>query len=92
MDEFDCSKNNIYFNKFVDKYIENDALSYTKYINLMRNNKLDKKNNGANRELKAKATLIGKNSETITLQYVAEIRSDKKEIILKNIKNEAHNS
>jgi len=86
MDEFDCSKNNIYFNKFVDKYIENDTLPYTKYINLMRNNKLDKKNNGINRELKAKATLIGKNSETITLQYVAEVNSDKKEIILKNLK------
>jgi hypothetical protein len=52
----------------------------------MRNNKLDKKNNGINRELKAKAILIGKNSATITLQYVAEIRSDKKEIILKNLK------
>jgi hypothetical protein len=66
--------------------LKNDTLPYTKYINLMRNNKLDKKNNGINRELKAKTTLIEKNSKTITLQYIAEIRSDKKEIILKNLK------
>ncbi len=84
-DEFNCAKNNIFFNKFVDKYIENDNFIYSKYINSMRDNKTDKKYDGKNRELKANVTLIDNDNETITLSYKANINKDKKEIILKNL-------
>ncbi|MEA2050140.1 MAG: hypothetical protein U9O56_05365 [Campylobacterota bacterium] len=86
MDEFNCAKNNIFFNKFVDKYIEGSN-DISKYIGSMRNNKLDKKNNGKNRELNAVAKLLDNNSETITLQYTSDINSDKKKIILDNLKD-----
>jgi hypothetical protein len=68
------------FEKLIKSCIDNDEHPINKYVGSIRNG------------LKAKATVIGKNQSTIALQYKAAMTNDKKEIILKNIKNEAHNS
>ena len=82
---FDCVKDSEFY-KFVDRYIESES-EFSKYVNSMRNNKLDKKNGGKDKELKAVATLIDNNANTITLQYKAETNSTKKKIILDNLKS-----
>jgi hypothetical protein len=85
MSTYNCPKD-IFFGKFVNENIEIDN-DYARYINSMRNNKLDKKNNGKDKDLKATAILIDNNNETITLEYMADINSDKKQIILDNLKD-----
>jgi Zn-finger nucleic acid-binding protein len=63
------------FKKLLENYIDNKGLTLNKYIGSIRDG------------LKAKATLFNNNSKTITLQYKAAINSDKKQIILKNLKD-----
>lgn len=82
---FDCTKDEV-FREFVDKYIEGE-FGFCDLVNSMRNNKLDKKNGGKNKELKAVATLLENNKNTISLRYKAETNSGKKQIILNNLKD-----
>lgn len=63
------------FKKLLENYIENKELVLNKYIGSIRDG------------LKAKATLLDNKKDTITLQYKAGINSDKKQIILDNLKD-----
>lgn len=66
------------FSKFVKKYIETNEYEFSKYINSMRNN--------TQKELKATASLVASNHQSITINYKANTNVFKKKIILKNIK------
>ncbi len=74
IESFDGAKDKI-FKQFLENYIENKELPINKYLGSIRDG------------LKGKATLIDNSKETITLQYKAAITSDKKQIILNNLKN-----
>ena len=71
---FDGAKDEL-FKKLLENYIENKELNINKYLGSIRDG------------LKGKASLLDNNIKTITLQYKAAITSNKKEIILNNIKN-----
>jgi hypothetical protein len=71
---FDGAKDQI-FNLFLDKYVENKISVLNRYIGSIRDG------------LKGKAILLDNNSQTITLQYKAAITSDKKKLIIENLKD-----
>lgn len=73
IETFDGAKDEI-FKYFLENYIENKELELNKYLGSIRDG------------LKGKATLQNNTNETLTIEYKAAITSDKKRLILNNIK------